>query len=301
MKAVCHILLVVLLFSTRAYAENDRAFFWRVDSPRSEQGHSRVYLLGSIHYADDSFYPLRKEIMDAFQQADNLVVELDVTAIDTAEYSRAVAQQGRYSHGDTLASHLSEETLADLKQVLSSFGVPYASVETSKPGMLVLTLTALQTMKLGLKADAGIDYYFLNRAGVDKDRAGRKHIIELETLAQQLDVFLSMPDGELLLKESLDSMKDAEHYMQVLVAAWKAGDEKAMQKLLFEDAVRDYPAFSAIYDRLFYQRNRRMVKKIAQLLHTGEVSFVVVGAGHLIGEQGIVSRLKAKGYRVRRL
>ena len=96
-------------------------------------------------------------------------------------------------------------------------------------------------------------------------------------------------------------MKDAEHYMKAMVAAWKAGDDSAMQQLLFEDAVRDYPAFSAIYERLFYQRNRRMLGKIEALLQSGKVSFVVVGAGHLIGEQGIISALKAKGYRVRRL
>ena len=63
---------------TLAQAENDRAFFWKVSTVEGGQDAATVYLMGSIHFADKSFYPLRKEIEQAFDQSDYLVVELDV-------------------------------------------------------------------------------------------------------------------------------------------------------------------------------------------------------------------------------
>ena len=89
--------------------------------------------------------------------------------------------------------------------------------------------------------------------------------------------------------------------MAEMVRYWKTGDKKKMNKLLFEDVLNEYPAFSAIYDSLIYQRNEQMVSKIEQMLMQQGNYFVVVGSGHLIGEKGIVNVLQEKGYDVKRL
>ena len=115
---------------------------------------------------------------------------------------------------------------------------------------------------------------------------------------------MNMPDGELLLKESLRSLDEAELLMADIVRFWKQGDDAQMNKLLFEDALKEYPAFSEIYDRLIYRRNRQMTEKIESLLQNKQphnVYFVVVGSGHLIGARGIVQTLQEKGYQIKRL
>jgi uncharacterized protein len=158
----------------------------------------------------------------------------------------------------------------------------------------VLTLSAMQVMKMGFDPNLGIDAYFLSKAG-------QKKIIELETLEQQLSLFLNIPDGDLLLKESLYSLDEAELLMAEMIRYWKTGNDKGINKLLFEDALNDYPAFSEIYDSLFYDRNNNMTKKIKEMLKQQQGSyFVVVGSGHLIGEKGIVNALREKGYVVQR-
>ena len=152
---------------------------------------------------------------------------------------------------------------------------------------------------MGFDPQLGIDAYFLGMSV----ESGAK-IIELESLEQQLNLFLDIANGELLLKESLYSLDEAELLMADIVRFWKQGDEIQMNKLLFEDALKQYPAFSAIYDRLFYVRNQQMTEKIDALLQAKQqnnVYFVVVGSGHLIGDQGIVNALKQKGYVVKRL
>lgn len=282
-----YLLLGLFVFGD-ARAENDRAFFWQVTSAQAS-----VYLMGSIHFADKSFYPLRPAIEQAFQRSDALVVELDITKTDERLYNRLLAQHGMYKNGGTIKDALSEETWLQLRQRLRHLNVPYDSVKNYKPGVMVLTLSALQVMRMGFDPALGIDVYFLGKAG-------QKKIIELESLEQQLNLFLNIPNGELLLKESLYSLDEAELLMAEMVGYWKDGDEKKMNQLLFEDALDDYPAFSEVYDKLFYERNASMTQKIEAMLKQPGRYFLVVGSGHLIGDKGIVNALRERGYGVER-
>ena len=291
------LLLSIICFFVFAYAHaaNDKAFFWQVTSDTAT-----VYLLGSIHFADKSFYPLRQEIENAFSRCEYLVVELDVNKVDAEIYNSLLSQKGVYKDGKTIKDVISNETWLQLQKRLDQLNINYDVIKNYRPGVLVLTLTAMQVMHMGFDPQLGIDVHFLLEA-----TRQAKNIIELETLEQQINLFLNIPDGELLLKESLYSLDESELMMANMVSYWKYGDETQMNKLLFEDAIEDYPAFSEIYDRLFYERNEQMTLKIDAMLKQKAAGktfyFVVVGAGHLIGEQGIVNELKEKGYDVKRL
>ena len=291
MKTILFFFLSLFVL-TPIYAENDKAFVWEVTA-----GSNTVYLMGSIHFADSSFYPLRKEIEQAFDRSSHLVVELDVNTIQPEEYKQILQEKGSYKNGKTIEGVLSEETWLQLRQRLKKLNVNYDAIKSYKPGILVLTLSAIQVVQMGFDPGLGIDVYFLQKAAEQAD----KQIVELETLQQQLDLFIDIPDGELLLKESLYSLDESESVMSDMVRYWKRGDEKKMNKLLFEETVNEYPAFSKIYDSLFYERNRQMTIKIDEMLKQQGDYFVVVGSGHLIGEKGIVSSLKEKGYTVKRM
>jgi len=285
-------LLFLFFVSATVYAENDKAFFWQVDSAKAT-----VYLMGSIHFADKSFYPLRKEIEVAFNKSETLVVELDINKIDHNAYNRLLVEKGIYKDGSTIKDVISEKTWLQLEQQLAQLNISYEDIKSYKPGILVLTLTAMQVMQMGFDPELGIDAYFLNKAAPD---VSAKKIIELETLQQQVNLFLDVSNGELLLKESLYSLDESESMMREMVRYWKAGDEDKMNTLLFDDVLTEHPAFSAIYDSLIYQRNDRMVSKIDEMLKRQGNYFVVVGSGHMIGEQGIVNALREKGYEVKR-
>jgi uncharacterized protein YbaP (TraB family) len=292
------LLVIVLSFFalTLTHAENDKAFFWKVSTVEGDSDAATVYLMGSIHFADKSFYPLRKEIVQAFDQSDYLVVELDINKVKSEAYNNILLKKGIYKDGKTVEDVLTKETLSQLRERLTKLNVSYDAVKNYKPGMLVLTLSAIQVTQMGFQPDLGIDAYFLNKAA---QQTG-KQIIELETLAQQLDLFIDIPDSELLLKESLYSLDESEVLMADMVRLWKQGDETKMNTLLFEDSLDDFPEFNKIYDSLFYARNNKMTSKINDMLKQQGSYFVVVGSGHLIGEKGIVNALKEKGYDVER-
>jgi len=290
------LLLSIICFFvfTYAHAANDKAFFWQVTSDTAT-----VYLLGSIHFADKSFYPLRQEIENAFSRCEYLVVELDINKIDADVYNSLLLQKGTYKDGKTIKDVIYAETWLQLQKRLNQLNINYDDIKNYRPGVLVLTLSAMQVMQMGFDPRLGIDVHFLLEA-----TRQAKNIIELETLEQQVNLFLNIPDGELLLKESLYSLDETELMMADMVRYWKQGDETQMNKLLFEDAVEGYPVFSEVYDSLIYQRNRQMASKINVMLKHKAAGktfyFVVVGTGHLIGEQGIVNVLKEKGYDVKR-
>lgn len=286
-KSAVLVLLVCLQFCGLVYGSEDRGLFWELNT-----GRTTIFLLGSIHYADNSFYPLRKEIEEAFDVSDHLVVEVDVSRLNRQSI---LMDEARYAAGETVKDHISAETYALLLDRLEALGVSYQHVVKQKPGMLVLTLAGLQASAFGLDPKLGIDLHFIRQV-----EASSKNIIELETAQQQMDIFLDIEEDELLLKESLQSMDEAEPMMRDMVTFWKQGDERSLMRLLFEDSVANYPAFVSIFEALYYQRNQNMARAIESFLEKGGSYFVVVGAAHLLGERGIVNLLREQGYEVQR-
>jgi len=291
MRPLLPALFAVFLSAAPAHAFNDRGLFWQVQSDSAT-----VYLLGSIHYADESFYPLRNEIERAFFNSDHLVVEINIDETKALRYRELVREKGSYRGDKTIRDEISNETYRQLEYRLNRLGLPVDMVHKQKPGVMVLTLTAVQVMKMGFMPDLGIDAYFIRGAA-----NANKNIIELETVDEQLDVFLNITDGDLLLREALFSMHEAETMMMDMIFCWKRGDEACLEGVLFEDALNNYPSFVSIYDILFFRRNEDMANDIKSFLGSDGTYFVVIGAGHLVGDKGIPSLLEKAGYEVRRM
>jgi hypothetical protein len=282
--------LLVLLLACSVHAAQDRGLVWKLESATAT-----VVLLGSIHYADESFYPLRADIEQAFEQADTLVVEVKMDEAAGHELRKLTHREGLYRGRETIRDHISDDTYTKLRAQLQQLEIPYAMVERQKPGILMLTLTSVQLMKQGFMPDRGIDAYFTRRA-IDQG----KHVLELESLAQQFDLILNLDAGELLLQETLTSFDEIDSTMQALVAGWKQGDEHQLNAVLFENMLQLYPSYANVYEALFYKRNIGMSASIEQYLKTSGNYFVVIGAGHLVGDKSIISLLTSKGYRANR-
>jgi uncharacterized protein YbaP (TraB family) len=291
MRRLWSILLAFFLVVATTHASNDRGLFWKVQAENAT-----VYLLGSIHYADESFYPLRREIEEAFSRSDHLVVEINIDATKAKRYRELIREKGSYQGETTIRDEITRQTYRKLETVLRRLDVPMEMVHKQKPGILVLTLTSIQVMRMGFMPEMGIDAYLLRKAaGTGKD------IIELETIDQQIEIFLNISDGDLLLREALFSLDDADMQMMDMIFCWKSGDEACIESILFEDALTNYPSFVSIYDILFFRRNEDMANDIKTFLDGNGTYFVVVGAGHLVGDRGIPDLLRNAGYQVRRL
>jgi len=82
-----------------------------------------------------------------------------------------------------------------------------------------------------------------------------------------------------------------------LANAWKAGDAPTVERIVLQD-LRKEPA---MYQRLLVDRNKDWLPKIEALSSRKGRSFVVVGAAHLVGTDGLISMLRARGYTVEQM
>ena len=104
----------------------------------------------------------------------------------------------------------------------------------------------------------------------------------------------SKEDGEDLLKSTLQDMKTLKSELNELLKAWETGDGAKLEKLL-NDSMKDSPP---IYKRMVTDRNRNWLPKIESLARGNKNAIVIVGAAHLVGKDGVVEMLKAKGWKV---
>lgn len=270
--------------------EPERCFLWKVSSKTTT-----VYLLGSMHVAKPDLFPLPQEIEDAFAKSKKLVVEVNTEGLDQAKILKLTFQKGMYPASETLSKNLSKKTLDLLEQYCATKkGLKIANLDPMRP-WLVTMLLMMKEIKAAGFSDEGIDKHFLKKA-----KAQKKPIMQLETAEAQLELFSEMaPDlQDKMLAKTLTEAGEMKNLMEKMIAAWKAGDAKAMNETILLDTVKRHPESKGVMVKMFDERNVKMVDKIEVLLQGKETCFVVVGAGHLVGDKGLVKLLEAKKYPV---
>jgi uncharacterized protein YbaP (TraB family) len=255
---------------------------------------STVYILGSIHLAKPELYPLAEEIEKAYTESDALVLELDPMSAESMQgIQEAMQKDGQYAPGKTLKSELSSKTYAALEAYASKSAFPLQQMQNLKPWVITLQLSIAEMMRLGYSPDLGIDMHFLHKA-----KAEQKPILELENAQDQM-ALLSKDDKGFqndLLFYTLESMHELEPMLEKMFTSWTEGKAEAFDEIMIMP-IEENKHLQKIYDVIITERNHTMSKKIEGFLQTDSRYFVVVGAGHVVGDEGIISLLKQKGFK----
>ncbi len=279
---------VILVHS--ALGQQQKTFLWKVQSKTAT-----AYVLGSVHFLKQQDYPLDSRIEAAFDQSRCLVVEANVN--DTSKLDpQKLLTSALYPESDSLEKHVSRDTYEYLRKETGKLGIPLDLLSRQRPWFLALSLQVVELMKLGFDPKHGVDIHFLSKA------QGTKKILELESVEQQINLLSGMSDSdqELLLLYTLTDLNTLGSQANDLVKAWAAGDARGVESVMAE-SVRENPGLAPIVRKLNDARNPGMVAKIEGYLRTRETYFVVVGAGHLVGQNGIINLLREKGYTVEQL
>ena len=280
---------IQLILPSTLWAQ-DAGLIWRYS-----KGGQDSYLLGSVHFADDSFYPLAPHIMQAYQASSVLVVEVDDAVVPVDTQQAMLARFGQYSKGQSVYDHLKPETISLISALLSEFDVSLTQLQSYRPGMLAITLATLQASKLGYFADQGLDRYFLQKARY------KKTIRQIEDFQFQMELLGQLPEDEESLQNSFRDMQGYEKQWHDMMSDWKSGNGVGLYQTAIGDSLREHPKLSGFFDVLFFDRHPRMVSAAEQCIENKEVCFVVVGAGHLVGEKGLVQALKNRGHTLEQL
>ena len=274
-------LLLWLLLPLNAFA--DPAFY------RISKGNEQHWLLGSIHAGKPSLYPLPDPVERAWQQSRALVMEVDMTHISQAQWQEMGAIT-RLVDGKTLKDHLPMDLYRRTLIAAGQNGLNESMLAPLRPWFAAITLTQAALERTGYRGEFGVDQHFAKRAN-----DGGKPIIGLETLLEQLGYLASVGDNQTLMLEStLDELPELEKGFTEVMAAWQNGDQATLINLLKEEMAP--PKLQAWLEQtLLAERNRNWVKKWPGLPNE---SFIVVGALHLYGEQGLLALLEQQGWRI---
>jgi uncharacterized protein YbaP (TraB family) len=279
--------LLASVAAGRAVAE-DRGVLWTLQGRQNT-----VYLLGSVHVLRPGDAALPRAALDAYADAEQLVMEIDLD--DTAVGDPlAIAQQMQTSaalpSGQSLQSVLGSD-YAEVAQRASAAGLELAMFDRFQPWFVATLLLQLELAKRGFDPALGIEQQLAGRAVAD-----RKPIMGLETPAQQFAVLsgLSLADQKRFLLMTLDESAQADAELEQLLAAWRKGDITALAALLSDEFER----FPQLYRPLTEDRNRAWVGQLGDLLDDRDDYLVVVGALHLVGRNSVVDLLRQRGYTV---
>lgn len=289
MRTTLRALLFLLPLSALASSAGDKRFLWKVTDGQGRH----AWLLGSIHAAKKELYPLAPEIEKAFAASKILVVEADQSNVDPLKLQRMIAERGVYPPGQSLSAQMGPERAKKALELAGKVGIPAAQAERMKPWFLALNASILKIQSLGYDPKLGIDQHFMNAA-----RARKMPIGELESAEFQLDLLSGFNDElqGLFVESTLEDLDKVERTMKEIFDAWIRGDASGLEQIVLKDGMARRPEMAPLRLKLFDERNVGMASKVEGYLKSGDVHFVIMGAGHLLGDKGVVQLLKAKGY-----
>ena len=278
--------IALILASGAAAQTRGRSFLWKVQS-----GASVMYLAGSVHALTADAYPLNPAYQRAFDASSALVEEIDLAEADPLSGGLGLLAKGMYQDGRTFSSAVSRQTVTLVQERLKNTPLALDLIQPMKPWMVMLMIEALGSQDAGLDPELGLDKHFYNLA-----TDGRKQVIGLETAESQIDRFDKMPEAmqEQMLRSELAEMDTEKSSLRSILTAWQTGDAAAIEKML----LASFTTNPAAYASLITERNRNWMPQLETCLRRSSPCFVIVGAAHLVGPQGLLAMLQQKGYRV---
>ncbi|MBX2864325.1 MAG: TraB/GumN family protein [Leptolyngbyaceae cyanobacterium MAG.088] len=279
--------LASVLSLAQPSSAQDQAFLWEIESPNNT-----VYLLGSIHLLRETDYPIAPSIQAAFDEAENVVFEVEVANPESPQTLQAfLTAAAPDSPDELLYNALDDDTYRLAQDTAIELGIPFNGFNSFEPWALYLNLTISKLLQLGFEPSYGVDAYFFNQATL-----AQKDTLTLETIEEQLGFLDNMPVAVQadLVKQTILELETLETVVGSMVAAWHSGDVPTFESLTLE-GFEDFPE---VYDALLVQRNQNWMPEIESFINQPEDYLVIVGAAHLVGEDSVVQLLQNKGYSI---
>jgi uncharacterized protein YbaP (TraB family) len=230
-------------------------------------------------------------IDEAYDDAETLYMELDMDDLDPLLMQATINRLGMLEEGTSLRDVMGDELYAEAMAVAVELEIPLEMLERTEPWFAAITVEQLALARIGFNPSYGVEMHLLRKASRDG-----KTILGFESVEQQLAYLdgLSLDAQLALLMQTLTESAAIREVMDDLILAWRSGDIGYLEQTLLDD-VSGYPE---LYDTIVANRNRLWVDTIDELLEQGEDYLVVVGALHLVGEDGVPQLLRQRGVRI---
>lgn len=287
MNLVVRLSIVFLLLVSNAVSHAASVY-------KVSKGDKTLYLGGTIHILTTADYPLPEPYETAFKASDKLVFETDIAAMETPDFQVKVGPIMMQPPGATLRQQLTESTWGNLKTFVDKRGIPAQQIQALSPAGATLVLTFTEYKLKGFTQE-GVDKFFFDKGSKDE-----MPITWLESVDSQLALLssLNQMDPNLLIEYTLKDLSRSDEMINDLHTAWKEGDMDKMTAVGIVEWKRDFPD---VYADFLTKRNNAWYPQILDMLKDDTVEYVLVGALHLAGEDGLIYLLEKDGFTVERL
>jgi uncharacterized protein YbaP (TraB family) len=255
------------------------ACVWKVTS-----GTNVLYLGGSIHALKSQDYPLPAAYNRAFDASSACLRG------DPARYCNRVKEPQSRPISERRQSEKSCDPQAQLRNAFQT-----ARVQKHTCALSTLVSRLLQAPNSRNSETLGVEEFLIRRA-----RANSKPVSGLESAREHADVFLDLTDRQseaMLLMMFLPAQRSKGSTGDEMARAWRRGDADTDTRIMM-DEFRNFPSLA---ERFLTDRNRKWIPKIERYLQSGKTYFVVAGAAHMGGPNGIVALLRGRGYHIEQL
>lgn len=259
---------------------------WKISD---DQNHT-IYVGGTFHLLRSTDFPLPHEFEDAYRHADYVVFETDISLTHSAAFQHMMAQKMMLSPPQTLANRLLPKTYQTLKNYVESQGYPMGVFERMQPWAVSLTLSQLKLSSIGVNQE-GVDGYY-HQCSIRDKRPQRF----LESIEEQLNILSSIGEEEedAVILQTLKEMREFPLMISWMVQEWREGKTGRLEHELVDEMRRESPK---MYRTLLKQRNDTWMPKLILMLHEEKRGFVLVGAMHLLGSDGLLEQFRILGYK----
>ena len=249
-----------------------------------------VYLGGTIHLLRASDYPLPAVYDETYAKCKKIVFEADITTTPDPE---AILKLTSYQDERTLKTVLNDSVFEALSKACATNNLPMAHLLKMKPAMLLTMLSIAELDKAGIKTE-GIDKFYATKAIADQ-----KELLFLESAEMQLYLLSNLCEGNenAFTIYSLNELKKSVQLVTKLIADWRIGGSKLGEK----ESMEMKEKWPEIYQPMLVDRNNKWLPKIEQYFDDAATEFVLVGAMHLYGDDGLLNLLTQKGYKVKQM
>ncbi|MEE8538415.1 MAG: TraB/GumN family protein [Woeseiaceae bacterium] len=249
---------------------------------------NRIYLLGSVHVLRQQDYPIPTAIEKAYQDAEILIMEIDVDDLDPIEMAGMVNELGVIKDGSTLQEIMGPSLYEEAADYASQLDIPFLMLAQTEPWLAAITIEQMMLLRIGFNPEYGIEFHLSAKASEDS-----KEILGLESVREQLEFLdkLSLSAQRSLLIQTLRESLNIEENLDLLIDAWRHGDIDFLEENLLAEMQR-YPE---LYRTLIVDRNEAWVEQIRNLIGEQDDYLIVVGTLHLVGDDGLPALLSEIG------
>lgn len=267
----------------------DHALLWEISSPTLDY---KSYLFGTIHMIPRQDFYLDEAVEKALEDADQIAFEIDMEEMSDMGKMMGLLMDAFMKGDTTLSDLLTEEEYELVDAHFQKVGLPLAMLERIKPMFLTaLTSEDLFTAQPGGERATSYELELMQRA-----KSQEKPINGLETAEYQMSMFDSIPyrvQAKMLVDALAESDPESDQIVE-LVRLYKEQDLNGMQRLFQADE----SGLGKYEELLLVTRNRNWIPVMREMMEEGP-TFFAVGAGHLVGSQGVIRLLEAEGYGLR--